>query len=66
MARKVITVTYPDGTKKVIVGKESNMTPVKTRELEDTKRPKPMLVKAGLTKDRTPYKCGGKLNARKR
>ena len=37
MARKVITVTHPDGTKKIIVGKESNMTPVKTRE-EDEKR----------------------------
>lgn len=66
MAKKVITVTYPDGTKKVIVGKESNMTPIKTRELEDTKRVKPLMSKAGTTSTKTAYKLGGKLNGRKR
>ena len=41
MPRKVITVTHPDGTKKVIVGQPSNGTPVKTREPEKDRRPKP-------------------------
>lgn len=60
MARKVITVTHPDGTKKLIVGKPSNGTPVKTREGID-RRPKPETPAVGLTKQRNGYKNGGKL-----
>ena len=59
MARKVITVTHPDGTKKVIVGKQSNEVPVKTREPEKDRRAKSIVTKAGLTKERTPYSHGG-------
>ena len=66
MAKKVITVTHPDGTKKIIVGKESNMTPVKTREEDEKRRVKPLMSKAGTTSTKTAYKCGGKLNVRKR
>lgn len=65
MARKIVTVTHPDGTKKVIVGKEITSQPVKTREGED-KRPKPIMSKAGTTSTKTAYKLGGKINVRKR
>lgn len=64
MARKVITVTHPDGTKKIIVGKESNMTPVKTREPEEKKRAKPGTPKVGLTTEKNGYKYGGKLKSK--
>ena len=69
MARKVVTITHPDGTKKVIVGKQSTFQPtfvdtskpVSTRESEEEKRKiKPTVTKAGLTKERNPYKNGGK------
>ena len=67
MARKVVTVTHPDGTKKVIVGKESTAKPISsdtskpivTRETEKDRRPKPIVTKAGLTSTRTAYKNGG-------
>lgn len=60
MARKVITVTHPDGTKKLIVGKPSNGTPVKTREGID-RRPKPGTPKIGISYERNGYKRGGKV-----
>jgi hypothetical protein len=66
MARKVITVTHPDGTKKVIVGQESNKTLVKTREGVEERRVKPLMSKAGTTSTKTAYKLGGKINVRKR
>lgn len=67
MAKPVIIVTNPDGKKKVIVGKSSNMIPVKTIEVKDKdKRAKPLMSKAGLTNTKTAYKCGGKINVRKR
>ena len=66
MARKVITVTHPDGTKKVIVGQPSNGTPVKTREPEKDKRPKPETPFTGLTKERNAYKHGGKFKFKTR
>ena len=74
MAKRIITVTHPDGTKKVIVGKQStsqpissNSEPVKTRQGDDSdKRPKPIMGKAGLTSTRTAYKKGGKINVGKR
>ena len=61
MPKKVITVTHPDGTKKVIIGKESNKIPVKTREPEKDRRPKPETPAVGLTKQRNGYKHGGKV-----
>lgn len=61
MPRKVITVTHPDGTKKVIVGQQSNGVPVKTREPEKDRRPKPETPAVGLTKQRNGYKHGGKV-----
>ena len=66
MARRIVTVTHPNGTKKVIVGQSSNGVPVKTKEGEEIKRPKPIMGKAGLTSSRTAYNKGGKLNVRKR
>ena len=73
MGRRVITVTHPDGTKKVIVGKESSYNgttstskpiPSHVNEKEDdTKknRPKPGTPKVGLTHERNGYKKGGKI-----
>ena len=74
MARKVVTITHPDGTKKVIVGKQStsrptlsNSEPIKTRQGDESdKRVKPIMGKAGLTSTRTAYKKGGKINVGKR
>ena len=69
MARKVVTITHPDGTKKVIVGKQSTSQPisvdtskpVSTREEEKDRRPKPGTPAVGLTKQRNGYKRGGKI-----
>ena len=61
MARRIVTVTHPDGTKKVIVGQPSNGTPVNTREAEKDRRPKPGTPAVGLTKQRNGYKRGGKI-----
>ena len=74
MTRRIVTVTHPDGTKKVIVSKQStsqstpsNGESVKTRQVDDSdKRAKPIIGKAGLTNTRTAYKKGGKINVRKR
>lgn len=66
MPRKVVTVTHPDGTKKVIVGQPTESKPVATREAEKERRPKPIMGKAGLTSTRTAYKKGGKINVGKR
>ena len=68
MPRKVITVTHSDGTKKVIIGKQSTSqpttvdtsNPVSTRETEKDRRPKPGTPAVGLTKQRNGYKHGGK------
>lgn len=60
MPRKVVTVTHPDGTKKVIVGQSSNKTPVKTREGED-KRPNPVTPKISITNEKNGYEYGGKV-----
>ena len=69
MARKVVTVTHPDGTKKVIVGKQitsqtapvDTSKPVSTRKAEEDRRPKPGTPAVGLTKQRNGYKRGGKI-----
>lgn len=66
MPKRIVTVTHPDGTKKVLVSKESNGQPVKTREAEEERRPKPIMSKAGLTNTKTAYKYGGKINIRKK
>lgn len=66
MPRKVVTVTHPDGTKKVIVGQPSNKQPVKTREPEPNRRPKPETPFTGLTKERNAYKHGGKFKFKAR
>lgn len=68
MARKVVTIIHPDGTKKIIVGKQSTSQPtpvdtskpVSTRKAEEDKRPKPETPFTGLTKERNAYKHGGK------
>ena len=60
MARKVVVITNPDGTKKVIVGKPTEGNIVKSR-IGDDKRPKPIMGKAGLTKTKTAYRKGGKI-----
>ncbi len=69
MPRKVITVTHPDGTKKVIVGKQSTSQPnfvntskpIVTKESDEDRRPKPGTPAVGLTKQRNGYKHGGKI-----
>ena len=61
MPRKVVTVTHPDGTKKVIVGQPSNGIPVKTREPEKDRRPKPVTPKISITNEKNGYKYGGKV-----
>ena len=61
MPRKVVTVTHPDGTKKVIVGQPSNGTPIKTREPEEDRRPKPGTPKISISKEKNGYKYGGKV-----
>ena len=61
MPKRIVTVTHPDGTKKVIVGQESNKTPVKTREAEKDRRPKPGTPKISITNEKNGYKYGGKL-----
>ena len=65
MGRRIVTVTHPDGTKKVIVGQESNKTPVKTREGVD-KRPKPVTPKISITNEKNGYKYGGKVKSKTR
>lgn len=66
MPRKVVTVTHPDGTKKIIVGQPTNSQPVKTREPEEDRRPKPETPFTGLTKERNAYKHGGKFKFKAR
>ena len=62
MAKRVITVTYPDGTKKVLVSKESNGQSIKTIVNENTdRRPKPVTPKISISKERNGYRHGGKL-----
>lgn len=61
MPRKVVTVTHPDGTKKVIVGQTTNSQPVKTRKAEEDKRPKPVTPKISITNEKNGYKYGGKV-----
>lgn len=72
MPRKVITVTHPDGTKKVIVGKQSTFQPtsvdiskpVSTRESEKDRRPKPVTPKISISKEKNGYKYGGKIKCK--
>lgn len=66
MARKVVTIISPDGTKKVIVGKLSNGTSVKTREGEKDRRPKPVTPKISITNEKNGYKYGGKVKFKAR
>ena len=69
MSHRIVTVTHPDGTKKVIVGKQSTSNPtsvdiskpVSTREAEKYRRPKPGTPKIGISHERNGYKNGGKL-----
>ena len=61
MSKRIVKVTYPDGTKKVIVGQQSNSQPVLTREADKDRRPKPGTPAVGLTKQRNGYKHGGKI-----
>ena len=75
MPKKLITITKPDGTKKVVVLKENNKEPIKTnnstpiktntqsikvRNIDESNRAKPPIPKAGLTKEREAYRYGGK------
>ena len=61
MSKRIVKVTYPDGTKKVIVGQQSNSQPVLTREADKDRRPNPGTPAVGLTKQRNGYKHGGKI-----
>ena len=74
MARRIITITHPDGTKQIVVSKESisklissnNIPKEISKNQEERRRAKPIMGKAGLTSTRTAYKKGGKINVRKR
>ena len=69
MARKVVTITHTDGTKKVIVGKQSTSQPIPvntskpvfTRKAEEDRRPKPVTPKISITNEKNGYKYGGKV-----
>ena len=66
MARKIVTITHPDGTKKVIVGQATESQAVSNREAKKDRRPKPETPFIGLTKERNAYKHGGKLKFKTR
>lgn len=66
MARRIITVTHPDGTKKVIVGPAGNTKPVLTREANKDRRPKPVTPKISITNEKNGYKYGGKVKFKAR
>lgn len=66
MSRKIVTVTNPSGTKRIIVGQTSNHQPTNTLSDKERKRPKPIIGKAGTTSTKTAYKFGGKVNVGKR
>ena len=61
MSKRIITITHPNGTKKVIVGQQTTSQPVITREADKDRRPKPGTPAVGLTKQRNGYKRGGKI-----
>ena len=71
MARRIVTVTHPDGTKKVLVGNAnnkpiaSNNNPIKVREGID-RRPKPVTPKISISKEKNGYKYGGKIKFKTR
>lgn len=61
MTKRIVTVTHPDGTKKVIIGKEQTLKPIKTREVRNgDRRPKPGTPKISISTERNGYKYGGK------
>lgn len=74
MTKRIITITHPDGTKKIVVSKESIFKPISSnnipketsRNQEERRRAKPIMGKAGMTSTKTAYKFGGKINVRKR
>lgn len=71
---KKVVIIKPDGTKKIIVGKETTSKPipsngkaiessynkVNNNNKSTTGRAKPIVTKAGLTKEKNAYKYGGK------
>lgn len=61
MAKRVITITKPDGTKRVVVAEDKEHTPVKTIESEPDRRPKPGTPKISISDEKNGYKYGGKL-----
>ena len=66
MVRKVVTITHPDGTKKVIVGQATESQAVSSRETEEDKRPKPVTPKISISKEKNGYKYGGKIKYKAR
>lgn len=66
MSRKIITVTNPNGVKRIIVSQASNHQVVDTLSNKEIRRPKPIIGKAGTTSTKTAYKFGGKVNVGKR
>lgn len=61
MARKIVTITRPDGTKKVIVDQSTESQPVSSRKIEEDRRPKPVTPKISISKEKNGYKYGGKI-----
>lgn len=64
MARKVITVTHPDGTKKIIVSQQSDGSNVKNKIDDERRRPKPVTPKISISRERNGYKHGGKIKSK--
>lgn len=71
----VITITSPNGNKKIIkpaLKKDKNIykndtiviSKNKSNTSNESRRAKPFILKAGLTKERTPYKSGGIVNGK--
>ena len=68
MGRKVITITHPNGDKRVIVSKQSTAQPTASNASPDDasrvfkdRRPKPGTPKISITNEKNGYKYGGKV-----
>ena len=66
MACKIVTVTHPDGTKKVIVGQNSKESINKRKLTDEERRPKPVTPKISISRERNGYKNGGKIKSKTR
>ena len=66
MARKVVTITQPDGTKKVIVSQTPKESVNKRKLTDEERRAKPVTPKISISRERNGYKNGGKIKSKTR